>query len=401
MAIGVMSVIAGLMRRKRGGRLCWRRVAPAPLPATFGVTAAHVAAAARRISTFVHRTPVQTSASMDMLSRGRRVFFKCELLQRTGSFKIRGATNAALLASSKTLVTHSSGNHAQALALAARSAGGKAHIVMPRTAPAVKRAAVAAYGGEIELCEPTNEARAAAAADLRERVSGHLVHPSNDLDVIAGQGTVAAELLSDVPNLDVIIVPVGGGTSCACAVQTPRCIGGLISGITVYAKSFNPRIKVIGAEPAAVDDAARSKAADRLIDTHDNPAPETIADGLKTVLGSNTWPVVRDLVDSIITVDETAIAVATKLVWTRMKLCIEPSAGVGVAVLLSDKFFAEFPPHAYPQVGVVLCGGNVDLVNHKATALVRTYCVQSRRIKQQEPSCSRTFKINWSPRALE
>ncbi|KAJ8609490.1 hypothetical protein CTAYLR_005443 [Chrysophaeum taylorii] len=354
--LGMVAAAVRLVVRKTP-RICRQRRPPTPLPKDYGVSAMKVANAAQRIAPFVHRTPIHTCRALDEMC-GRHAFFKCEVLQRTGSFKIRGATNAALVAGAETLVTHSSGNHAQALALAARSVGAKAHIVMPRTAPAVKKAAVAGYGGLIELCEPTNEARAAAAAALCERVGGHFVHPSNDLDVIAGQGTVACELLADLPDLDALVVPVGGG--------------GLVSGMAVYAKSFNPRIAVVGAEPKRVDDAARSKAAGRLIDCHDDPAPSTIADGLKTLLDSNTWPVVRDLVDEIITVDEADIAQATHLVWTRMKLCIEPSAGVGVAVLLSDAFKRHFPPDKYPRVGVILCGGNTDLEKAAKTFLAPT-----------------------------
>lgn len=345
-AVGAAFLLARLAR----SRICWQRLPPAPLPRDFGVTAYDVASAARRIAPWVRRTPVVRSEALDALTE-RRVAFKCELFQKTGSFKIRGATNAALLARKNTLVTHSSGNHASALALAARNVGGRAFIVMPRTASATKRKAVEGYGATIELCEPTNAARATAAEALRKRVDGHFVHPSNDLDVIAGQGTVALELLADAPDLDVLVVPVGGG--------------GLVGGIAVYAKSRKPNICVVAAEPRLVDDAAKSKAAGNLVVHHDRPnAQTTIADGLKTVLGSNTWPVVRDLVDAVLTVDEAQIASATRLTWETLKLCIEPSAGVGVAVLLSDEFKSRFPPTHYPNVGVVLCGGNVDLVRH-------------------------------------
>lgn len=350
-------ILPPVLKRRRH---CWKRTPPSPLPSSYGVSACDVASAMRRIVCFVRRTPVHTCSAFDALA-DRKLFFKCEVFQRTGSFKIRGATNAALLSKKKNgegvpLVTHSSGNHAQALALAAKSVGTTAHIVMPRTAPAIKKAAVEGYGASIELCEPTNAARAEAAGELCDRVQGHFVHPSNDLDVIAGQGTVGLELLEDVPDLDALVVPVGGG--------------GLVSGIAVYAKSFNPRIKIVGAEPKRVDDAANSKRQGRLVREHDEKSPDTVADGLKTFLDENTWPVVRDLVDEIITVDEAEITTATKLVWSRMKLCIEPSAGVGVAVVLGDAFRRQFPPETYKRVGIVLCGGNLDLAKAAKTFLL-------------------------------
>jgi len=338
----ITGVTSLLMRRKRF------RKPPAPLPEDFPVTPAKVLAAARRVAPHVHATPLAYCASLDALA-GRRLHFKCEVLQKTGSFKIRGATNAALLLedAAAPLVTHSSGNHAQAVALAARTLGRAAHVIMPETAPAVKRAAVAGYGAAITLCPPTNEARAAAAEAKRIEVAGAFVHPSNDPDVIAGQGTVAVEFLAQAPELDVLVVPVGGG--------------GLIGGIAVYAKAQKPSLKIVGAEPEAVDDAARSKKAGALLDHGPGKNPDSVADGLKTLLGSNTWPVVRDLVDAVVTVDEEAIRDATKLVWGRLKLCIEPSAGVGVACVLGDEFRAAYPPAEYPNVGVILCGGNLDL----------------------------------------
>ena len=328
---------------------------PAPLPADFPVTPAKVLAASKRVAPHVHRTPVLTCGCLDAAA-GRRLHFKCEVLQKTGSFKVRGATNAALLLkdAASPLVTHSSGNHAQAIALAAKLLGRDAHVVMPDTAPAVKRAAVAGYGARITLCAPTNAARAEAAAAKCAEVGGSFVHPSDDPDVIAGQGSVAVEFLEQAPFLDALVVPVGGG--------------GLVSGIAVYAKGLRPDLKIIGAEPALVDDAARSKAAGaRLGFASGDVVPNTLADGLKTLLGDNTWPVVRDLVDEIITVDEAEIADATKLVWGRMKLCIEPSAGAGVAAATGAKFRARYPPDAYPNVGVVLCGGNLDLAKAAKT----------------------------------
>ena len=220
-------------------------VPPQPLPSDFPVTPADVVDAAKRVEPHVHRTPVLTCNGLDELA-GRSLKFKCEVFQRTGSFKIRGATNAALQAPPNApLVTHSSGNHAQALALAARSTGREAHVVMPRTAPAVKRAAVEGYGAHITLCEPTNAARADAAAKKTEEVQGYFVHPSNEPRVISGQGSVAVEFLDQCSSLDALVVPVGGG--------------GLIGGIAVYAKWKRPSLKIIGAEPSNVDDAYRSK----------------------------------------------------------------------------------------------------------------------------------------------
>lgn len=348
LAVAATVAVACAAARRRAATKGDGREAPAPLPMGFPITPAKVLAAAARVAPHVHRTPVLTSARLDEAA-GRSLFFKCEVLQKTGSFKIRGATNAALQISDPRapLVTHSSGNHAQAVAVAARATGRAAHVVMPENAPAVKRAAVAAYGAEVTLCAPTNAARKIAAEARVAATGGHFVHPSDDPDVICGQGTVAVEFLDQCAGLDALVVPVGGG--------------GLISGIAVYAKHARPSLKIIGAEPRAVDDAARSKAAGRRLGHPSAATPETIADGLKTLLGDHTWPVVRDLVDEILTVDEDAIKDATRLVWGRMKLCVEPSAGVGVAVALSDEFRAKYPAATYPRVGVILCGGNLDL----------------------------------------
>ncbi|MDB5307019.1 MAG: tdcB [Gemmataceae bacterium] len=300
--------------------------------------------AAARIAGFVHRTPVMTSETLDRLA-GRHVFFKCENLQKTGAFKYRGATNAVRkldAASAATgAVTHSSGNHAQALALAARVRGIPAYIVMPRTAPLVKKNAVEGYGGIVTLCEPTLAARERVAAEVVARTGGTLIPPFDHPDVIAGQGTAALELLEDVPDLDAVVAPVGGG--------------GLLSGFCVAARGLHPGIRVFGAEPLGADDAARSKAAGKWIP---QTAPDTIADGLLTSLGELTWPIIRDQVEQIFTVTEDEIRAAMRLVWERMKLVIEPSAAVGVAVVLSDGFRALT---GVRKVGVVLCGGNVSL----------------------------------------
>ena len=313
---------------------------------TYAADLAAVRAAAERIHGHAHVTPVLTSAALDTLA-GCSLFFKCEHLQRVGAFKFRGAMNAVARLSDDALqrgvVTHSSGNHAQALALAARLRGAPAFIVMPRTAPAIKRAAVEGYGGRVVLCEPTLADREATAARVQAETGATLVPPFNHPDVIAGQGTVALELLKQVPDLDTIVVAVGGG--------------GLISGIALALREAAPHVRVIGAEPALADDAAASKAAGAL-----QPArpPQSIADGLLTSLGPLTWPVVRDVVERIIVVDEGSIVASMRLVFERMKQVIEPSAAVPLAAVLAPTFAAEVGGR---RVGVVLCGGNVDLAH--------------------------------------
>ena len=303
-----------------------------------------VRAAAARIAGIVHRTPMLTCETIDRLA-GRRVYFKCENLQKTGSFKYRGATNAVQKLDAATakygVVTHSSGNHAQALALAAKVRGISAHVVMPHTAAAVKKQAVIGYGGHVVECEPNLADRERTANELVAKTGGTLIPPFDHPDVIAGQGTAALEMLEDVPALDAIVAPVGGG--------------GMLSGFCVASKGVNQNIRVYGAEPLNADDAARSKAGGVWVP---QTAPNTIADGLMTSLGQLTWPIVRDCVDGIFTVTEDQIRSAMRLVWERMKLVIEPSAAVGVAVILSDEFKAAETGKA---VGVVLCGGNVSL----------------------------------------
>jgi len=300
-----------------------------------------VRAAARRIAVWVHRTPVVTCAALDRRA-GRALFLKCENLQKVGAFKFRGACNAVLQLSDEAaaagVVTHSSGNHAQALALAARLRGVPAHIVMPQGANPVKRRAVEEYGGRVVECESTQAAREATAAEVLARTGGTLVPPYDHPDVIAGQGTAALELLDQVPDLDLVMTPVGGG--------------GLLAGTAIVARGGG--VRVIGAEPAGADDAARSKAAGRLLP---QTAPRTIADGLLTSLGEHTWPIVRDLVEAIVTVDDEAIVAAMRLVWERTKLLVEPSAAVPLAAALSGA--AELAGAA--RVGIVLSGGNVDL----------------------------------------
>ncbi len=305
-----------------------------------------IRAAQRRIDPFIRRTPVLTSATLDEMS-GRRLWFKCELLQKTGSFKFRGATNAVRMlddaAAAKGVVTHSSGNHAQALALAAKMRGIPAHVVMPSNSAEIKKTAVRGYGAEIVECEPTLEARESTAAQVIARTGGSMVPPFNHPNVIAGQGTIALELLDECPQLDAIVVPLGGG--------------GLISGIAIAAKALKPSIRIIGAEPELAGDGAASKREGSI-----QPAmkPVTIADGLRTSLGPLTFPVVRDLVDEIVLVSEADIAASMRIVWERMKITIEPSAAVGVAVACSA-WMRQRNNADMQDVGVVLCGGNVDL----------------------------------------
>ena len=288
-----------------------------------------IRAAQRRIDPFIRRTPVLTSATLDAMS-GRRLWFKCELFQRTGSFKFRGATNAVRMlddaAAAGGVVTHSSGNHAQALALAAKMRGIPAHVVMPSISAEIKKAAVRGYGASIVECDPTIAAREATAARVIAETGGTMIPPYNHPDVIAGQGTVALELLDECPQLDAIVVPLGGG--------------GMISGIAIAAKALKPSIRIIGAEPELAGDAAASK---RTGSIQPQMPPVTIADGL---------------VDEIVLVSEADIAAHMRLVWERMKLTIEPSAAVGVAVACGD-WMRKQKDHA--DVGVVLCGGNVDL----------------------------------------
>ncbi|XP_052659869.1 serine racemase isoform X1 [Harpia harpyja] len=351
---------------------------------------AEVRAAEERLRDRLHRTPLLTSGSLDRLA-GRRLLFKCELFQRTGSFKIRGALNAvrSLVEESKraggglprAVVTHSSGNHGQALACAAQAEGIPAYIVVPRTAPHCKQAAIRTYGATLVPCEPNDKSRAETASRVVQETGGVMVHPNQEPAVIAGQGTIALEVLEQVrethspdpaqgsaprrqghskkgyprcqkqsrflsaqaPEVNAIVAPVGGG--------------GMIAGIAVAIKALRPDVKVFAAEPRNADDCYQSKVRGEL--TPNLHPPDTIADAVKTSIGPNTWPIIRDLVDDVLTVSEEEIKQATRLVWERMKLLIEPTAGVGVAAVLSEQFQAV--PRDVENVCIVLCGGNVDL----------------------------------------
>ena len=296
--------------------------------------------AARRIHGAVHQTPVARSATLDA-EAGAEVFLKCENLQRIGAFKIRGATNAVQSLSDaearRGVVCHSSGNHAQAVAVAARRRGIPATVVMPSDAPAVKRAAVAGYGARIVLCEPVHDAREAGVADLVATTGAAEVHPYDDDRVIAGQGTAALELLAEVADLHSIVVPVGGG--------------GLLSGTILAGAAHSPTTAIYGAEPANAADAHRSFHAGSL-DTTGNDV--TIADGLRAHLSQRTFAIIRAGAADVVTVDEGAIISAMRFVWERTKLLIEPSAAVAVAAVRGGLV----PGH---RIGLVLSGGNVDL----------------------------------------
>jgi threonine dehydratase len=303
-----------------------------------------VRAAAARLAPWIHQTPVATCATLDRLA-GRSLFFKCENLQKTGAFKFRGASNAVLKLSAEIaaggVVTHSSGNHAQALALAAKLRGIPAYIVMPRSAAAVKRRAVLEYGARIIDCEPNQAAREETAAAVLAETGGTLIHPYNNPDIIAGQGTVALELCEQVSGLDAVVAPVGGG--------------GLVAGIGVTLRELAPAMRFFAAEPTGADDAARSKAAGALIA---QTSPNTIADGLCTSLGELTWPIVRDRVERVLTVSEEEIVAAMRLLWERAKILVESSSAVALAAVLGAEFRNQ---PGLKRVGIVLSGGNADL----------------------------------------
>lgn len=298
--------------------------------------------AAERIRPYAHRTPVLTNESLNRQVEAQ-IFLKCENLQKVGAFKFRGACNAVFSLSDEEAVrgvcTHSSGNHAAALALAARMRGIPAYIVMPSNAPQVKKDAVAGYGGIITFCEPTLAARESTLDRIRLDTGASVVHPYNDERVITGQGTAALELLEDVPDLDVIIAPVGGG--------------GLLSGTSIAATGIKKGIRVIAGEPEMADDAFRSMQAGKIIPSEN---PKTIADGLLTSLGDLTFPIIQKNVEQIVTVSEAGIVASMKFVWERAKIIIEPSSAVAVGVLWEKKIDLRGL-----KVGIIISGGNVDL----------------------------------------
>ena len=307
-----------------------------------GLSFALIEEARERIAGKASVTPVLTSSTLDEQS-GARLYFKCENFQKAGAFKARGATNAVFALpealAARGVATHSSGNHAAALSRAARLRGIRAYIVMPDNAPQAKRAAVARYGGEISWCQPTLAARESTAREIVAATGATLVHPYDNLMVMAGQGTAALELLREVPDLDVILCPVGGG--------------GLLSGTAVAAKTLKPSIRVIGVEPAGADDAARSFRAGRIFpSTH----PDTIADGLRSCLGELPFAEIRRRVDDITTVTDEAIVRAMRQLWEVLKIIVEPSGAVPYAALLG-----EHTELRGRRVGIILSGGNLDL----------------------------------------
>ena len=306
------------------------------------VTLTDIQQAAERIKPHAHRTPVIINESLNHHVEAQ-VFLKCENMQKVGAFKFRGACNAVYSLSDDEakhgVCTHSSGNHAQALALAARMRGIPAYIVMPNNAPQVKKDAVAGYGGQITFCEPTLEARESTLEKIRLDTGANVVHPYNDERVISGQGTATLELLDEVPDLDVVITPVGGG--------------GLLSGTSIAAKGLKPSIRIIAAEPEMADDAFRSMQEGKIIPS---VHPKTIADGLLTSLGTLTFPIIQQNVEQIVTVSEQGIIDSMKFIWERAKIIIEPSAATVIAVLWEKKIDLSGL-----KVGVILSGGNVDL----------------------------------------
>jgi threonine dehydratase len=306
------------------------------LPELSDIQAAH-----SRIRPFVHYTPVMKSQQLNELFNCE-LFFKCENFQKVGAFKFRGATNAVLSMSAEErlrgVVTHSSGNHAAALALAARMNGIKASIVMPENAPAVKKNAVAGYGAEITFCKPTLQAREAATRLIMEKTGATLIHPYDNFNVICGQGTVALELLQEKGDLEIVIAPVGGG--------------GLMSGTSVYVKGINKNIQVIGAEPEKANDAFISFTTGVLTPSVN---PVTCADGLLTSLSELTYSVIRKNVDKILTVKEDSIIECMLLVWERMKIIIEPSSATVLAVIKENPGLFKSK-----KIGLIISGGNVD-----------------------------------------
>jgi threonine dehydratase len=298
--------------------------------------------AAVRIRPYAHRTPVLTCRSLDEMT-GARLYFKCENFQKAGAFKFRGAANAVFSLTDaearRGVATHSSGNHAQALALAARIRGIPARIVMPENSSRVKVQAVKGYGGEITFCRPTQEAREETLAEVVAETGAVFVHPYDNPLVIAGQGTCALELLEEAGDLDILMAPVGGG--------------GLLSGTALTARAVSPGTRVIAAEPKGADDASRSfKRGSRIPVVN----PDTVADGLRTSLGEITFPIIMEHVSDIVTVSEEGIILAMRRIWERMKIVVEPSAAVPLAAVLEGALEARGK-----RVGIILSGGNIDL----------------------------------------
>ncbi|MDG1545702.1 MAG: pyridoxal-phosphate dependent enzyme [Candidatus Poseidoniia archaeon] len=312
----------------------------------YAATMNDVIAASKRIEGHGHRTPVLTNNTINKLS-GKKIFFKCENFQKIGAFKFRGGWNAISSLSNEDarrgVCTHSSGNHAQAVAYAAMKRKIPAYIVMPKNAPKVKIQAVEGYDAKITLCEPTLKARRETLDKIAEETGAYVVHPFNEPKVIAGQGTAALELIEEVGNLDAICAPIGGG--------------GLMSGTCIAAKNLLPDIRLFGAEPKGADDAYRSLKEGKLLPQEN---PNTICDGLLTSMGENTWNILKDHLEGIITVDDDEVITAMKLVWERMKIIIEPSCATPLAAILTPEFKQL---DNIETVGIILTGGNVDLSN--------------------------------------
>lgn len=296
------------------------------------------------IKPYARWTPVLESVHINQKS-GAEIFLKCENFQKVGAFKFRGACNAVLTLSDEDaqpgVATHSSGNHAQALALSARIKGIPAYVVMPDNAPKVKVEAVRNYGAEITFCESTLESRESTLQEVVKRTGATTIHPYNDSRIVAGQGTAAVEFLYDYPELDMILTPVGGG--------------GLLSGTALAVKAINPSIKIIGTEPEQADDAFESFKAGKLIPAY---STNTIADGLRTSLGELPFSIIKDNVDDIVTVSEESIISAMRFVWERLNIIIEPSCAVPVAAIFEKKVDV-----VGKKVGIIITGGNVDLDN--------------------------------------
>lgn len=301
-----------------------------------------IIAAHQRINPFIHKTPVLSSSLINEILEAN-LFFKCENFQKMGAFKMRGATNAIMQLSdeqkSKGVVTHSSGNFAQALALAANKLRIKAFIVMPKTAPQVKKNAVRGYGGSIIECEPTLQARENTTKEVEKKQGATFIHPSDDIHVIIGQGTAAKELLEEYPDLDVIFTPVGGG--------------GLVAGTAIAAQYFGKSCAVIGGEPFQANDAYRSLQSGKI---ETNLSTNTIADGLKTELGKTNFPIIQKGIQKIVCVEESEIIEAMRLIWERLKIVCEPSSAVALAAFIKEK--ANFKGK---NIGIIISGGNVDL----------------------------------------
>ncbi|KAL5718499.1 serine racemase [Ranunculus cassubicifolius] len=300
-----------------------------------------------RINSFIHVTPVFSSENLNSVS-GRSLFFKCECFQKGGAFKFRGACNAIFSLdddqAAKGVVTHSSGNHAAAVSLAAKLRGIPAYIVIPKNAPECKVENVKRYGGMVYWSEATIQSRESVCAKVMEETGAILVHPFNDGRIISGQGTISLELLEQIPQLDAIIVPISGG--------------GLISGVALAAKSIKPSIRIFAAEPKGANDAAQSKASGQIVTLAET---KTIADGLRAFLGDLTWPVVRDLVDEVIVVEDKEIIEAMKMCYEILKVAVEPSGAIGLAAVLSQSFQQNPAWKDCTNIGIILSGGNVDL----------------------------------------